>query len=126
MGSCLFKMKNYREAVECYNKVLEFNSEDKEALSHKGYCLYYLKRYDLAEQCFNKILKTDPNFSNAWYNKACLESIRNNQEKAIEFLEKAIELNDYFLDLARNDKDFANIRDSKEFKDLIEEFHTEE
>jgi len=57
----------------------------------------------------------------AWYNKACLESLRNNNEKSIEFLRKAIELDTHLKNDARTEEEFNNVRESKEFKELIGE-----
>lgn len=55
------------------------------------------------------------------YNKACLESLRNNKEKAIENLKKAIELEPESKSYAKEEHDFDNARDSKEFQELIED-----
>ncbi|MGB5912382.1 MAG: hypothetical protein WBH31_14410 [Promethearchaeia archaeon] len=54
-------------------------------------------------------------------NKACIESLRDNKEKSLEYLIKAIDLDKKYIDSAKSDEDFDNIRDSKEFKDLIGE-----
>jgi len=50
----------------------------------------------------------------------CLESKRNNREKSVEFLKKAIDLDKKYLGMAKTDEDFDNIRNSKEFKELLE------
>ena len=59
-------------------------------------------------------------YAAAWYNKACIESLQNNRHKAIEYLRKAINLENKHKETAKADNDFDNIRDSQEFKELTE------
>jgi len=86
-----------------------------------GLLYIQMKRYEEAKNYFNNILKKDPNYSSAWYNKACLASLKNNKEKALEYLAKAIDLDQEYIDMAKSDEDLANVRDSQEFKELIGE-----
>ncbi len=72
-----------------------------------------------AEKCIIEVLKINPNYKPAWYNRACIESLRNNQEKSIKFLKKALDLDKKYYDMAKTDEDLDNIRDSREFKELI-------
>jgi len=66
-------------------------------------------------------LALDRNNGIAWYNKVYLESLRNNKKKSIEFLKKAIDLDKKYIGDAKTEEDFDNIRNSKEFKELIGE-----
>jgi tetratricopeptide (TPR) repeat protein len=45
-------MKNYNEALECYNKALEINRYLTEAWNNKGNVYYKMKEYDEAIKCF--------------------------------------------------------------------------
>ena len=80
-----------------------------------------LKRFEEAETAFQEALEIDPRDSGTWYNKACSESLRNVREKAIEYLKRAIELDKKYVEMAKSDEDFDNIRTSKEFKEIIGE-----
>ena len=52
-----------------------------------------------------------------WYSKACLESARENKEKSIGFLKKAIKLDKKYIEEAKtNDDYFDNLKDSNVFK----------
>ncbi len=121
LGSLYINLERYEEAIECYNKALEIDPEYIDALCNKGAALAWLKRYDQATECYDKSLTLDKNYGIAWYNKACLESLRNNNEKSIEFLRKAIELDTHLKNDARTEEEFNNVRESKEFKELIGE-----
>jgi len=72
-----------------------------------------------AEYYLNKAIKTDPTNSNILYNLACLESLKNNQTKALDLLKKVIEIDKEYIEIALSDKKFDNIRDLSEFKELI-------
>jgi len=72
-----------------------------------------------AESYLNKALKTDPTNSEIFYNIACLESLKNNQANALELLGKVIELDKTYIQRALSDKKFDNIKNLKEFKELI-------
>ncbi len=66
-------------------------------------------------------MKSNPDSGDTLYNYACLESTRNNQEKAMELLTKAIEKNKIYIDWAKTDEKLNNIRDIEEFKELLGE-----
>jgi len=121
LGILYRDLGRYNDAIDCYNKALEIDPKHIDVWLNKGAALAWLKRYDQATECYDKSLALDRNYGIAWYNKACLESLRNNNEKSIEFLRKAIELDTHWKNEARTEEEFNNVRDSKEFKELIGE-----
>jgi tetratricopeptide (TPR) repeat protein len=78
-----------------------------------------LKNLEKAESYLNKAFKKDPANIEILYNIACLESLRNNQVKALELLTKLIELDENYIERALSDDRFDNMRESQEFKELI-------
>ena len=78
-----------------------------------------LKRYDEALEYYDKALEIDPNYAIAWYNKARLESLRNNFEESIKSLKNAIELDNSLWEKAIGEHKFDNIRNTPEFRKLI-------
>ena len=118
LGILYQNLNKFETALMKFNEVLEINLDNQEAWAQKGYCLHKLKRYHEAEESNDKALKIDVKYSIAWYNKACIESIKNNKEKSIDFLKISIDLDKKFIDMAKADQDFDNIRSSKEFKEL--------
>ena len=66
-------------------------------------------------------MKSNPESGDTLYNYACLESIRNNQGKAMELLTQAIEKDKIYIDWAKTDEKLDNIRDLEEFKELVGE-----
>ncbi|GAH05970.1 unnamed protein product, partial [marine sediment metagenome] len=76
---------------------------------------------DKAESFYTKSMKSNPKNSDTHYNYACLQSLRNNQVKALELLTKAVELDKICIDWAKTDEKFDSIKDLEEFKELIGE-----
>ena len=59
---------------------------------------------------FNKVIELNPNFSDAFYNKACIYSLLNDFDKVKENLEKYKTLTKIDKDLFENEKDFDNFK----------------
>ncbi|MFX0069972.1 MAG: leucine-rich repeat domain-containing protein [Candidatus Hermodarchaeota archaeon] len=120
-GNYLMDSKQYKKAMEWYDKALETDTDNIILLNQKGVCLINLEQYDESLKCFNRLLEIDSKDSTAWYNKACTESLKNKTNEALKSLKKAIELNESrFKFIAKNDSDFINIKNLKEFRSLIE------
>ena len=56
MGTILYHLKRYNEAISYYDKVLEKDVESLDALINKGRALNNLKRCAEANLCFDKAL----------------------------------------------------------------------
>ncbi|MFX1396842.1 MAG: tetratricopeptide repeat protein [Promethearchaeota archaeon] len=124
IGQIFYNMERFKDAIERFDKALKIDPEYIEAWGNKGAALAFLNKYNEAAECYDKSLEIDPNFSVAWYNKACLESLRNNKEDSIKFLKKALNLEKEYINDAKTEDDFNNIRESDEFKELIYSFES--
>jgi len=69
----------------------------------------------------NEAIQINPNHHNSLYDRACAYSLQKNKKMAIEDLTKAFAMSDKNKDWAKRDPDFKNIRNTKEFKELIDE-----
>jgi tetratricopeptide (TPR) repeat protein len=88
----LFYKKYYENAIVCYDKVLELNSDNRNAWSWKSHCLYKIQRYDEAIRCIDNAIKLNPQNASSWRLKGnCLLRILQ-FEKSIVCYEKSIEL----------------------------------
>lgn len=118
-GLCLIGLKKIQDAIKNYDIALRFNPNFNLILYHKAFALIQLEKYDDAIPYLKKSIRTNPKFANAYYDLACIESIRKNKEISLGLLEKAIKLDSGYKKKANNDKDFDDIRDSLEFKELV-------
>ena len=91
------------KSIECFDKSLELKTNYVRALENKKYALYKLERVDEAFQCSEKLLaiadyaiKINPSNADAWFLKGqCLLELGRHEE-AMQYIDKAIELNPYY------------------------------
>jgi len=133
LGNVYVKLQKFEEAQKMYLDALKifkiFAKEDPKAYLYNvadvqnnlGNLFMILKNLEKAEYYLNKAFKKDPANVEILYNIACLESLRNNQVKALELLTQVIELDKKYIERTLLDDRFDNIKDSKEFKELIGE-----
>ena len=131
LGTIYSRLQRFEQAEQMYLDALKifkiFAKEDPKTYSYNvadvqnnlGVIFLNLRNLEKAEHYLNKAFKKDPTNSEIIYNIACLESLKNNQIKALELLMKALEIDESFIERASLDKKFDNIRELKEFKELI-------
>ena len=68
-------LKNYVEAINCYEKAIELDPLNSTAYRGKGDTLYYLKMYDKAIKSYARANELDPTNSNL--KKERLAKIKN-------------------------------------------------
>jgi tetratricopeptide (TPR) repeat protein len=76
-------------------------------------------RYKDALESFERAIKINSNDANAYYNKAVCYGLQNNVELAIENLQRAINLDVKYQDMAKTDQDFEQIRGDERFQRLL-------
>jgi adenylate cyclase len=65
-------------------------------------------------------MKAHPEARALHYNLACLEAVQGRREAALAALGKALELSPGVAAWARDDEDFARLRDDPEFRLLVD------
>jgi len=105
--------------INTYDQLLNSNPNDHEKWGTKAYFLYLLGRYEEAILSYNKSLEILPNNANSYFNKACIYSLQENIDLAIENLKQAINLDCKYLEEAKTDTDFDKIRHDSRFINLI-------
>jgi tetratricopeptide (TPR) repeat protein len=119
-GNEYYYNKEYKEAIECYDKALEIDPNNTNASVSKGVALHNLGKYDKSIECYDKALEIDPNYADAWYNRACSKVKKGDIDDGLTDLKKAIEIDkEKYVKLAKEDRDFESIRNDDRFKALI-------
>ena len=77
--------------------------------------LFEQGRYDEAAQRLRAAHARDPRAGGILYNLACAEARLGDADAALEHLRQATEIEPRFAELARDDDDFASIRDDPRF-----------
>ena len=76
--------------------------------------------YQRSVDILNKgIKKSEDNLANLYYNRACSYIKMGIINLAIRDLNESVEINPDISEYAKNDEDFKQIRNSKEFKEIV-------
>ncbi|MFX1380356.1 MAG: tetratricopeptide repeat protein [Promethearchaeota archaeon] len=130
LGTIYSKLQKYEDSEKYYLEALKifevFANKDPKNYSYNvadvqnnlGNLFMILRDFDKVELYLNKAIKNDPGNIDVIYSLACLESLRNDQVKALELLTSVIKFDESYIEKAIEDKRLENLRDLKEFKEL--------
>jgi len=110
----------FEDAIKECNEKIELNPNDINSYSAKGNMLCKYGKPEEAIKCFLEIINIRPDYWVGHYSMACAYSLENKCTEAIAYLKQALELDASCKVLAKIDTDFDNIKNSIEFKELIE------
>jgi len=92
-GKEYLENEKFNEALEAFEKAIEYNPEDANVWYNKGVTLDKLGRYEEELEAFEKAIEYNPNDADTWYNKGLTLVNLGRYEEALEAFEKAIEYN---------------------------------
>ena len=81
--------------------------------------LFQAGEYEEVADRGRELLKDHPEYPGVFYNVACAEALAGRGDDAVEHLRHAIGRSETFRELAKEDGDFASIRDRADFKQLV-------
>jgi tetratricopeptide (TPR) repeat protein len=112
---------NNEGAFNAFQKVLEL--DPNHSLTHASLGGYYKKMglEELAQHHIGKAMKRIYKSENE-YNRACLDAICGNADRAITLLRKALENKQTYVDWVLHDPDLESLRDDERFKQLVADF----
>ena len=108
------------KAGEKYKKVLNIEPGHVFALNNLGVIYMGRGRNKTAEVMFKRAISLRSDYVNPYYNLACLYSQEWNILLALDYLKKAVQLNNDVRKWAKDDRDLKNVRESTEFKKVFE------
>ncbi|MHC5934041.1 tetratricopeptide repeat protein [Nostoc sp.] len=118
-GIALRNLERLEEAIASYDQAVSIKPDYHEPWYNRGIALGNLGRLEKAIASYEQAIKIKPDKDNAWYNKACCYTLLGNVDLAIENLQQAINLNPECREIAKTNTDFDNIREDRQFQDLI-------
>ena len=92
-GKLLEKMKRYDEAIENYREIISINPNSSYALFRIAFCYEKKHDHDNSLKYYFNCINEDPNMDKAFFRLSMHFYRNNNFKKALEFIEKAIKLN---------------------------------
>ena len=118
-GVALDNLGKYEKAIASWDRALEIKPDLHEAWNNRGNALLNLGRFEQAIASYDRALEINSNDANTYYNKAVCYGLQNNVELAIENLQRAINFDVEYQDMAKTDKDFEQIRGHERFQSLL-------
>jgi tetratricopeptide (TPR) repeat protein len=111
--------KSEEDKISIYDEILNINEDDIEAMTYKADALLEIGEVRWALNLSNAAIEYDPEYSPAYWQRACAYAKLDKQTEALKDIEKAIELSETLQDELLNEKHFENLHVNKSFKMLI-------
>lgn len=87
-----FQSKDYKEAIEYYDKAIEINPDLAVAYNNKAAAEVQLRRYEAALKDYDKAIELAPDFTGAYFGRGLTKILMFNEEQGCMDLYKAREL----------------------------------
>lgn len=117
-GIALCYNGNYEEGMDNINRSLQLNSNFGYARFNKALAYELYGKYEEALNWYDKDLEIE-NYIWSYYGKASIYGRRGDVVNTVKFLKIAIDMSPDIKSIAKEEKDFNPVKDSKEFKDLV-------
>jgi len=115
-GETLRSLGRWEAALAPLHRATEVNPSGIEAWLGLGWCLKRLGRLPEAIRSLEAGLDASPREPVLHYNLACYHSLVGNVASAIDYLRRAIAIDDRFRDLTGTERDFDPIRSDPRFQ----------
>lgn len=120
MGNLHLGKGDLSEAIAEFENALVLQPDFLAARNNLALAYAANRQYERALAAFKKLIELDPANAGAYYNISVLYALQNNVPDSVAWLKRAIGKGYQNWDLIKTDKDLANIRDSEEYKKLVE------
>ena len=118
-GNALYRQGEYHHAIDMYHAALALDPVNVKARNNLGSAYLQLAMDDRATTAFQEVLRLDSSYSLAYYNLACVQARAGDAQGAAAFLRQAIAIAPEARAWARTDDDFARVRNTLEFRQLL-------
>jgi tetratricopeptide (TPR) repeat protein len=109
---------NFKQGLAEIDRALQIEPNNGYARFNRAITLERYGYYDEALTWYDKALQVD-NFVWSYYGKACIYGRKGDVPNAVKYLKIAIGMQANIKDEARSEEDFANVRNSEEFQQLL-------
>lgn len=83
-GSRHYLKGNIKKAIDCFQKVLENNPDNTQALFYLSIAYMDLSKYEEAITIINRLIELEPNNALAYKNRALIKYSMNKEKEAME------------------------------------------
>jgi Flp pilus assembly protein TadD len=120
LGNLHLRRGELGQAISAYEKALALQPSFLAAQNNLAMAYAANRMYDRALPAFKKLVDLDPHNSGTYYNIAVLYALQGNVSESVAWLETAIERGYQNWELIKTDPDLDNIRDSAEYRQLVQ------
>lgn len=117
-GIALAYNGSFEEGMKNIDKALEISPSYGYARFNKALTYELYDKYDEALKWYDKNLEVE-NYIWSYYGKASIYGRKGDVKNTVKYLKIAIEMDKVVKEEARTERDFDNVRQSKEFQELI-------
>ena len=110
---------DFGDAEALYRKAIESDPKNHNALNNVGVLCMHQKRDNEAIDIFYKLIDAKGDWSDPYYNLACLFSRQGDIPKSLKYLRIALWLNKDLREWARNDSDLEPLRSRPEYNKIV-------
>jgi adenylate cyclase len=110
-----------REAITVIEKHLKWNPDDARAFYLGASALQQIGEQDRAERWIGRALAIDPTDSVVLYNVACFYALSGQANKALNYLESAVNQGTVSGSWMEHDNDLASLREAPRFQALLKQ-----
>jgi tetratricopeptide (TPR) repeat protein len=118
-GIALAYNGNFQKGMQQIDKSLKLNPNYGYARFNKALANELYRHYDEAIEWYKKALEVEK-FEWSYYGIASVYGRKSDVENTVKYLKLAIDINPNIKNEAKNEEDFDNVRERKEFKELIQ------
>ncbi|MGE0759976.1 MAG: tetratricopeptide repeat protein [Pirellulaceae bacterium] len=118
-GQALRIMEQHGAAIDVLRRAADLDHDNIHIWLALGWCHKRTGRLDKAIESLEEALQVDDRQAIIHYNLACYWSLAKNVKWAVEYLERALELDPAYRDLVGQERDFDPIRNHPRFQELL-------
>lgn len=112
----------FDSAIFYYNKAIQVNPKSEDSYIGIANVYYELKKYDSSAFYYKKSIEHNPLVKDSYYNTACSYSLLKDKRNALKYFALALQKGWNDFEWAATDHDLDNIRNEKEYIDLIKKY----
>lgn len=117
LGELYSELGHHETALKAWHNALALDENNPQLHSQIALSFYRIRHFSQALQHLHIATAAQPNATN-FYNVACLKARLGEKKEALEYLQKALQLNPQLQQQARLDQDLATLRSHEAFRKL--------
>ena len=119
-SAVLWRTNRFSEAEPFVAKLAELNPRDSAVWINLAYIRRRTQSLDAAVDTLQRAFDANPRDALAHYNMACYRAVQQRPDEALQLLKSAVHLDPKLKVLAKAEPDFAGLRDSPAFQELVD------